>query len=56
MSKAVADHFENSLRKAARASVSEWAGIQVLDETTGKSRRLGGKVAQRIVAFLEGRK
>jgi ERCC4-type nuclease len=56
MSKAVADHFENSLRQAARASVSEWAAIQVLDESTGKSRRLGEKVATRIVAFLKGKK
>lgn len=55
-SSAVAGHFRNSLRLAAGASVSEWAGIAVVDETTGKSRRLGEKVAERVVRFLEGKK
>lgn len=54
-SKAVADHFGNSLRLAASAPLSEWAGIAVVDEATGKSRRLGEKVAERIVRFCEGR-
>lgn len=55
-SKAVADHFHNSLRLAARAPVSEWAGIAVVDESAGTSRRLGDKVAQRIDRFLDGKK
>ncbi len=55
-SKAVADHFHNSVRRAARASIAEWAAIAVVDESTGTSRRLGTKVAERIVQFLEGDK
>lgn len=55
-SKAVADHFHNSLRLAARAPVSEWAGIAVVDESKATSRRLGEKVAQRIDRFLDGKK
>lgn len=54
-SRAVADHFHNSLRLATRAPVSEWANIRVVDESTGKSRRLGESVAQRIVNFCEGK-
>lgn len=54
-SKAVADHFGNSLRLAASAPLSEWAGIAVVDEASGKSRRLGEKTAERIVRFCEGR-
>lgn len=56
MSKAVAEHFDNSLRRAARATEAEWAAIEVVDESTGKSRRIGAKVAARIVQFLEGKK
>lgn len=56
ISKAVADHFGNSLRLAARAPISEWAGIAVVDESTATSRRLGEKVAQRIDRFLDGKK
>ena len=55
-SKAVDDHFHHSLRLAARAPVSEWAGIAVVDESKGTSRRLGDKVAQRINNFLDGKK
>jgi hypothetical protein len=55
-SKAVAEHFGNSLRLAARAPVSEWADIRVVDATTDKSRRLGDAVAQRIDRFLDGGK
>jgi len=55
-SKAVAEHFNNSVRLAARATVSEWADIRVVDESTGKSRRLGTAIAERIVKFLEGNK
>lgn len=55
MSKAVAEHFGNSLRDASRATISEWAAILVVDESTGKSRRIGEKVAERIVRFLEGK-
>lgn len=54
-SKSVAEHFGNSLRDAARATVSEWAAILVVDESTGTSRRIGTKVAERIVKFLEGK-
>jgi ERCC4-type nuclease len=53
-SKAVAEHFRNSLRRACAAPVEEWAGIRVEDESTGKSRRIGEATAQRIVAFCQG--
>jgi len=55
-SKAVAEHFDNSVRLAARATVAEWAAIRVVDESTGKSRCIGEATAKRIVQFLEGKK
>ncbi len=55
-SKAVAEHFENSLARASRAGVTEWSNIEVHDESTGKTRRLGASTAQRIVHFLNGQK
>lgn len=55
-SKAVAEHFGNSVRVAARAPVSEWADIRVVDESKRTSRRLGEAVAERIDRFLDGKK
>jgi len=53
-SKAVAEHFKDSLYEATHAPVEEWAEIRVTDETTGKSRRLGQATAERIVKFCRG--
>jgi ERCC4-type nuclease len=55
-SKAVADYFSNSMRLATAAGIEEWANIEVHDESTGKTRRLGTSTAQRIDRFLEGKK
>jgi ERCC4-type nuclease len=55
-SKAVAEHFGNSMRKASEATLDEWANIKVHDESTGKSRRLGESIAERIILFLDGQK
>jgi hypothetical protein len=55
-SKAVAEHFENSVRNASRATLAEWADIEVFDESTGKHRRIGTKIAERIMRFLDGKK
>lgn len=54
-SRAVADHFHNSLRLAARAPISEWADIAVVDESKGTSRRIGTATAERIDRFLDGK-
>lgn len=45
--------FGGSLRRAVTASVLEWSEIEVVDGK-GKSRRLGMKVAEKIVKFCEG--
>jgi ERCC4-type nuclease len=55
-SKAVAEHFENSLARAACAGVTEWSNIEVHDESTGKTRRLGVSTAERITRFMSGKK
>lgn len=55
VSKAVETHFGGSLCKAVMAPVEEWAGIQTLT-AEGQLRRLGTKVAQRIVTFCKGGK
>lgn len=53
-SKAVAEHFGNSLRAATAADVKTWAAIRVVDESTGKSRCIGEATAKRIVNFCKG--
>lgn len=53
-SKAVAEHFGNSLARATNASVDEWAAIEVVGDN-GKPRKLGKAVAREIVAYCEGR-
>jgi ERCC4-type nuclease len=52
-SKAVEDTFK-SVRRAARATVSEWAAVQITDDK-GKTRRIGDKTAVQIDAFLDGK-
>lgn len=54
ISKAVEDKF-GCVRKAANASVEEWAAITTTDRNGGK-RKLGMKDATKIVAFLRGEK
>ena len=54
-SKAVTEHFGDSLYRAVQAGVAEWASIRVTDESTGKSRKLGAAVAQRIVNFCRSK-
>lgn len=53
-SKAVERHFK-SVKRAANATAEEFAAIELVDEKTGKVRRLGAKDAAQIVAFLNGR-
>lgn len=53
ISKAVEDRF-GCVRKAANASVEEWAAITTTDRKGGK-RKLGMKDASKIVAFLNGK-
>jgi hypothetical protein len=55
-SMAVAERFSNSLWALTRATVSDLADIRVVDDSTGKSRRLGEAVASRIHAFVRGQK
>lgn len=55
---AVEKHFVNakgkaSLRRAACASVDEWAGVEIVGDK-GKKRRIGSKVANDIVRFCNG--
>ena len=52
-SRAVEQCFEGSLTRAVNASVEEWAGVTTKDEK-GRERRLGMKVAERIVKFCAG--
>lgn len=51
--KAVARAFKNSIHLASSASVDEWAELEVPDED-GNVRRIGPKIAQKIVRFLHG--
>lgn len=53
VSKAVEEHFEGSLRRAANANAVEWSDIQTFDRKGG-SKRLGMSTATRIVDFLKG--
>lgn len=53
ISKAVEEKF-GCVRKAANASVEEWAAITTTDRKGGK-RKLGMKDAFKIVAFLNGK-
>lgn len=53
-SKAVEDAFGGSLRRAMKASIQEWADIDIIDDN-GRARKLGMKDATRIDTFLEGR-
>lgn len=52
-SAAVEQYFKGSLQRATAASASEWASIEILDDK-GKTRRLGMKTAEQIVAFCRG--
>lgn len=52
--KVVSKHFKNSLRKAAVASLDEWASIEVPDDE-GRVRRLGDKLADSLDRFLDGK-
>lgn len=51
--KAVAKKFRNSIRLASSASVDDWAAIETRDDE-GKVRRIGPKVAEDIVRYLNG--
>lgn len=51
-SAAVEAHFGGSLIRAFNAPVEEWAEIATVDEKTGKTRRIGMKVATRVVRFI----
>ena len=50
---AIEQHFGTDLARALAADVSEWAGIEVTDDK-GKTRRLGIRVAEDIVAYCRG--
>jgi ERCC4-type nuclease len=50
---AVERHFKGSLRAACNAALEEWAGIEV--KTKIGLKRLGTKVAERIMDFVDGR-
>lgn len=54
-SKVVEECFGGSLRRAARASVDEWAALTTTDDK-GRTKRLGQKAAQEIDRFLEGKR
>jgi len=45
--------FRGNMRLACSASVEEWAALETLDDD-GNPRKLGSKIATRIVAFLNG--
>jgi len=45
--------FRGNMRLACSASVDEWAAMETLDEE-GNPRRLGSKLATKIVRFLNG--
>lgn len=51
--KPVARKFRNSIRLASSASVNDWSEIEVAGDD-GKVRRLGAKLAQDILKFLNG--
>jgi ERCC4-type nuclease len=51
--KPVSKKFHNSIRLAASASAEQWAGIEVVGED-GKTRKLGTKLADDLVKFLNG--
>jgi len=53
LSQAVENHFKGGPRQAVCASIDEWANITQLSDE-GKLRKLGNKVATKIVAFLRG--
>jgi hypothetical protein len=52
--KAVAKAFKNSIRRAASASIEEWAAVETVDDD-GHPRRLGTKLAEGIDRFLDGK-
>lgn len=52
--KPVARHFKNSIRRAANANAEEWAEIEVVGDDK-KARRLGTKLAEDLVQFLDGK-
>jgi ERCC4-type nuclease len=54
-SKAAEVWFNGSLKQAVNAPAEEWANITLFDGD-GKSRRLGTKLAERVVRFLEGQR
>ena len=50
-----AEHvFDSSITKAAMAGAQEWANVETTDDD-GKTRKIGLKTAERIVAFLKGK-
>lgn len=49
----VEQRFGGSLQAACNAPVNDWAGITTTDRQ-GKTRRLGVRTAERIVAFVKG--
>lgn len=51
VSLAVEQHFGGSLRRAANAGVEEWA--EITTRTDGGPRRLGVKVAAKIIDFIK---
>lgn len=53
MSRAIENHFKGGPRQASCAGVNEWSDIQILSDE-GKSRKIGMKVATKIVDFLRG--
>lgn len=52
-SKAIEGRFGGNLLDACKASVDDWAGIQVADKS-GKTKRLGIKVAEDVWKFIRG--
>ena len=53
--KPVAKRFRNSIRLASTSSVNDWAEIEVAGDD-GRIRRLGPKLAQSLLRFLNGEK
>jgi len=49
-----AERAFGSLRRAANATVTEWASLETRDKG-GRTKRVGSKTAQRIVDYLTGR-
>jgi ERCC4-type nuclease len=53
VSLAAEEKFRGSVRRAANATIDDWATITTSDKH-GKARRFGSKNAERVVQFLKG--